>query len=74
MFIGAPKRKPWTEREKTAVMKRMQQFIALRKVPRMDDCLKCVSKESTVLNNRSWKDVKYFVYNKIQNIKKRLRL
>ncbi|XP_067352979.1 uncharacterized protein [Channa argus] len=65
-------RRPWTEQEKTAVQKNMAKFVALRRVPAKNDCLLCIGKASPVLSARTWKDVKYFVYNEIVKIKRKL--
>ena len=49
-FIGAKiqVKRPWTDREKDAVQRRMAKFIALKKVPGKKDCLLCIGKESPV--------------------------
>lgn len=39
--------------------------MTLGRVPGKKDCDACLTKEK-VLNQRSWKDVKNFVYNSIQ--------
>lgn len=72
--VKIPGKRPWNEKEKTAVKRRMTKFIALKKVPGKDECLMCIAKESPVLSARSWKDVKYFVYNEIAKVKKKLAL
>lgn len=75
-FIGAKiqVKRPWTDREKNAVQRRMAKFIALKKVPGKNDCQLCIGKESPVLCTRTWKDIKYFVYNEIIKIKRKLDL
>ncbi|XP_049895877.1 uncharacterized protein LOC126387392 [Epinephelus moara] len=65
-------KRPWSVEERTAVQRRMTKFVALRKVPAKNDCLLCIEKESPVLSTRTWKDVKYFVYNEIVKVKKKL--
>ncbi|XP_008288938.1 transcriptional regulator ATRX homolog [Stegastes partitus] len=65
-------KRPWTKEEKDAVQQRMTKFIALKKVPAKHDCLLCISKVSPVLSTRTWKDVKYFVYNEIIKTKRKL--
>ncbi|KAL7372217.1 hypothetical protein ABVT39_012227 [Epinephelus coioides] len=65
-------KRPWSVEERTAVLQRMTKFVALRKVPAKNDCLLCIKKESPVLSTRTWKDVKYFVYNEIVKVKKKL--
>ncbi|XP_074548966.1 uncharacterized protein LOC141807087 [Halichoeres trimaculatus] len=66
-------KRPWTEKERNAVKRRLTKFIALKKVPAKQDCLMCIAKESPALKARTWKDVKYFVYNEIVKIKRRLK-
>ncbi|KAL7404643.1 hypothetical protein ABVT39_017549 [Epinephelus coioides] len=65
-------RRRWSAEGRTAVQRRMAQFVALRKVPAKNDCLLCIEKEFPVLSTRTWKDVKYFVYNKILKVEKML--
>jgi hypothetical protein len=50
----------------------MAKFISLRRVPAKTDCMLCIAKESPVLSNRTWRDVKYYVHNAIVKIKKKL--
>ncbi|XP_049431857.1 protein starmaker-like [Epinephelus fuscoguttatus] len=72
---GVPKvrtRRRWSFEERTAVQRRMARFVALRKVPAKNDCLLCIEKESPVLSTRTWKDVKYCVYNEILKVEKML--
>lgn len=65
-------KRPWTDEEKKAVKRQMAKFIALRKVPGKNDCALCIGMESPVLRTRTWKDIKYFVYNEIIKIKRQL--
>ncbi|KAM7376091.1 hypothetical protein PAMP_020170 [Pampus punctatissimus] len=65
-------KRPWTNQERSAVQRGMAKFIALKKVPGKTDCLLCIGKESPVLRTRTWKDIKYFVYNEIVKIKRKL--
>ncbi|XP_034545263.1 RNA polymerase-associated protein LEO1-like [Notolabrus celidotus] len=67
-------KRPWTDKERTAVKRRLAKFIALKKVPAKQDCLMCIGQESSVLRTRTWKDVKYFVYNEIIKVKRKLAL
>ncbi|KAJ8365031.1 hypothetical protein SKAU_G00138620 [Synaphobranchus kaupii] len=70
----APKvqlKRPWSEAERTAVNKRLGKFIAERRVPGKEDCVKCITQEKS-LDQRSWKDVKNFVYNTIVTLNRRL--
>nr|XP_024661063.1 uncharacterized protein LOC112436092 isoform X1 [Maylandia zebra] len=63
-------KKPWSEAEKTAVQRRLGKFVAERKVPKKEHCMKCLEAEKD-LANRSWKDVKNFVYNTIVTLNRR---
>ncbi|XP_041845828.1 uncharacterized protein LOC121642870 isoform X1 [Melanotaenia boesemani] len=72
MEVKKQGKRPWTDKERTAVKRQLAKFIALKKVPAKEDCMMCICKESPVLRTRSWKDVKYFVYNEIVKIKKKL--
>ncbi|CAK6964052.1 uncharacterized protein LOC104929912 isoform X8 [Scomber scombrus] len=65
-------KRPWTDQEKIVVQRRMTKFIALKKVPGKNDCMLCIGKESPVLSTRTWKDIKYFVYNEIIKAKRKL--
>lgn len=60
-------RRPWSDAEKNAVNKHLAKFMAERRVPGKDDCLRCI-KEEEVLGQRSWKDVKNFVHNTIATL------
>ncbi len=57
-------KRPWCEEERRAVNKHLARFVAERRVPGKADCMKCLEEEK-VLKERSWKDVKNFVYNTI---------
>lgn len=65
-------KRSWTPQERSAVKRRLTKFIALKKVPTKQDCLMCIAKESPALRARTWKDVKYYVYNEILKIKRKL--
>ena len=67
-------KRPWTSQEKAAVQRNMSKFISLRRVPAKYDCQICIEKESPVLCSRTWKDVKYFVYNQIVKIKRKVAI
>ncbi|XP_031147359.1 uncharacterized protein LOC116044389 isoform X4 [Sander lucioperca] len=55
-------KRPWSEAERSAVNKHMAKFMAERRVPGKEHCMRCI-KEEEALGQRSWKDVKNFVYN-----------
>ncbi|XP_029987175.1 uncharacterized protein LOC115417411 isoform X2 [Sphaeramia orbicularis] len=63
-------KRPWTEKEKSAVNKHLGRFVGERKVPGKKDCTACIEQERA-LAQRSWKDVKNFVYNTIVAHKRR---
>ncbi|XP_029985631.1 uncharacterized protein LOC115416058 isoform X4 [Sphaeramia orbicularis] len=63
-------KRPWTEKEKSAVNKHLGRFVEERKVPGKKDCTACIEQERA-LAQRSWKDVKNFVYNTIVAHKRR---
>ncbi|XP_058229970.1 uncharacterized protein LOC131342774 isoform X4 [Hemibagrus wyckioides] len=63
-------KRPWSEVETRAVDKHLGRFMAERRVPRKADCMICVKAEKS-LAQRSWKDVKNFVYNRIVTLNRR---
>ncbi|XP_077435661.1 M-phase phosphoprotein 8 isoform X2 [Vanacampus margaritifer] len=64
------KRRPWNEREQAAVKHRMSDFLKRMKVPGKKDCNACIAAEPD-LAGRSWTDVKNYVHNSIQTIRRR---
>ncbi|XP_061074219.1 uncharacterized protein LOC133108596 [Conger conger] len=71
VLLKPQKKKPWSDAEQTAVKSGLCRFIAQRKVPGKEDCEACLRAKPGILRNRSWKDVKYYVYNTIQSNRKR---
>ncbi|XP_051938295.1 M-phase phosphoprotein 8 isoform X1 [Hippocampus zosterae] len=67
---AAPKRRPWSECEQAAVKHRMSDFIRRMKVPGKKDCNACIAAEAD-LAGRSWTDVKNYVHNSIQTMRRR---
>ncbi|XP_043242757.1 uncharacterized protein LOC122392210 [Amphibalanus amphitrite] len=69
--VGRPnyKRRPWSQEEKEAVERRMNWFVRKLVVPGLDYC-RAALKEEPVLSSRTWRDVKYCVYNMIQRRKR----
>ncbi|XP_044078404.1 uncharacterized protein LOC122888253 [Siniperca chuatsi] len=63
-------KRPWSEAERTAVNKQLGKFMAERRVPGKEDCVKCITQEKS-LDQKSWKDVKNFVYNTIVTLNRR---
>ncbi|XP_026227805.1 uncharacterized protein LOC113170104 isoform X2 [Anabas testudineus] len=67
---SAKGKRPWTEPERRAVKKHLGRFIAERRVPGKEQCITCLTEEE-VLGQRSWKDVKNFVNNRIVTLNRR---
>lgn len=73
LFVGSPKvtiKRPWTDKEKTAVRKRLSAFMDQRRVPGKEDCVQCLKQEKALVE-RSWKDVKNFVHNTIVTLNRK---
>ncbi|XP_059198196.1 M-phase phosphoprotein 8 isoform X2 [Centropristis striata] len=60
----------WSEEEQAAVRRQLGDFCKLVKVPGKKDCDACLAAEPA-LNSRTWREVKYFVHNSIQSMKRR---
>lgn len=60
----------WSEEEQAAVRRQFGDFSKLMKVPGKKDCDACLVSEPA-LNSRTWREVKYFVHNSIQSLKRR---
>lgn len=60
----------WSEEEQAAVRRQFGDFCKLAKVPGKRDCDACLAAEP-VLSNRTWREVKYFVHNSIQSMRKK---
>ena len=52
----------------------MNRFITSGVVPAKHDCDKCLNAEPDALKNRNWQNLKFYVYNRITNYKKKLQL
>lgn len=57
-------KKHWSKEEKDTVLKYFENEINLKIAPKKTKCEKCIA-ENNVLRNRSWKHIKYWVYNVI---------
>ncbi|XP_045910809.1 M-phase phosphoprotein 8 isoform X1 [Micropterus dolomieu] len=66
----ALKRRPWSEREQAAVKRYLSEFINGMKVPGKKECNACIAAEPD-LGGRSWTDVKNYVHNTLQTIRRR---
>ncbi|XP_075967677.1 M-phase phosphoprotein 8 isoform X1 [Anarhichas minor] len=60
----------WSKEEQAAVRRQLGDFCKLVKVPGKKDCDACLAAEPA-LNSRTWREVKYFVHNTIQSMKRR---
>lgn len=60
----------WSEEEQAAVRRQFGDFCRLVKVPGKKDCDACLAAEPA-LSTRTWREVKYFVHNSIQSLKRR---
>jgi len=67
------KRTAWTPEEVQAVERHLNTFIKSFTVPGKYDCDKCLEAEPVALKNRTWKNVKFFVHNRITTNKKKLQ-
>ncbi|XP_028446575.1 M-phase phosphoprotein 8 isoform X1 [Perca flavescens] len=67
---AALKRRPWNEREQAAVKRYLSEFITGLKVPGKKECNACIAAEPD-LGGRSWTDVKNYVHNTLQTIRRR---
>lgn len=61
---------PWSLKEKEVTLKFFRRHIKKATVPNMADVELCKQETNNVLKNRSWRQIKYFVYNQIKKVKK----
>uniref|UniRef100_A0A3B4Z8R6 M-phase phosphoprotein 8 n=1 Tax=Stegastes partitus TaxID=144197 RepID=A0A3B4Z8R6_9TELE len=66
----ALKRRPWSEKEQAAVKRYLSDFITRMKVPGKKECNACIAAEPD-LGGRSWTDVKNYVHNTLQTVRRR---
>ncbi|XP_076139300.1 uncharacterized protein LOC143138451 [Alosa pseudoharengus] len=66
-----PKRK-WETKEVEAIEKHLSTFLKSLRVPGKLDCVRCLEAEPTALKNRNWQAIKFFVYNRIVSLKRKL--
>ncbi len=72
-FVEPPKatlRRQWSDAESMAVKKHLGKYLAERRVPGKEDCLRTIKAEKA-LRGRSWRNVKDYVYNKIVTLNRR---
>uniref|UniRef100_A0A8C6UCR7 Chromo domain-containing protein n=1 Tax=Neogobius melanostomus TaxID=47308 RepID=A0A8C6UCR7_9GOBI len=67
---SAVKRRPWSEQEQAAVKRFLSEFITKMKVPGKKECNACLVAEPD-LCRRSWTDIKNFVHNTLQTLRRR---
>ncbi|XP_028249102.1 M-phase phosphoprotein 8 isoform X2 [Parambassis ranga] len=67
---AALKRRPWSEKEQAAVRHYLSEFITRMKVPGKRECNACIAAEPD-LRERSWTDVKNYVHNTLQTMRRR---
>ncbi|XP_016306167.1 uncharacterized protein LOC107661199 isoform X2 [Sinocyclocheilus anshuiensis] len=67
------RKNPWQQTEVQAVERHMMRFITSFTVPAKSDCEKCLKAEPQALKYRDWKNVKFFIYNRITAYKKSLQ-
>ncbi|KAK9966117.1 hypothetical protein ABG768_003245 [Culter alburnus] len=67
------RKKPWQQTEVQAVERHMMHFITSCTVPAKSDCEKCLKAEPEALKNRDWKNLKFFIYNRITAYKRNLQ-
>lgn len=59
-----PKKVPWTDEERAAVMRHLGNYIIMQKLPGKEAIQAVIIKENC-LKNRTWKNIKDFVRNRI---------
>ncbi|XP_054874448.1 uncharacterized protein LOC118470783 isoform X2 [Amphiprion ocellaris] len=64
------KKTPWQQTEVQAVERHMKRFITSFTVPTKSDCEKCLHAEPEALQKRDWKNLKFYIYNRITAYKK----
>ncbi|XP_023806626.1 M-phase phosphoprotein 8 isoform X3 [Oryzias latipes] len=64
------KRRPWSEKEQAAVKHYLSEFISSMKVPGKKECNACIAAEPD-LEERSWTDVKNYIHNTLQTLRRR---
>lgn len=70
MLLFVSVKRPWSSTGSTAVLKYFQHKIKIKTVPNKEDCLKCIDASKDALSQRSWRDIKYYVYNYIKKTNK----
>ena len=69
IFAGSH-RKKWRAEEHEVVLQHFEKDIRLLRVPGKRDCELC-KKKNPLLQNRTWSDIKFHVYNRVQILRKK---
>uniref|UniRef100_A0A3B4ZW97 Si:ch73-211l13.2 n=1 Tax=Stegastes partitus TaxID=144197 RepID=A0A3B4ZW97_9TELE len=68
--VDTRKKTPWQQTEVQAVERHMNKFIISCTLPAKTDCERCLKAEPEALKNRDWKNLKFYIYNRITAYKK----
>ncbi|XP_070205527.1 uncharacterized protein [Littorina saxatilis] len=63
-------KRPWTKDQKEAIHRHLSHCLVLNRVPQKHEAEQALASEKT-LRGRTWKDVKYFVYNLLKKENKK---
>nr|XP_049575195.1 uncharacterized protein LOC125968056 isoform X1 [Syngnathus scovelli]XP_049589629.1 uncharacterized protein LOC125977309 isoform X1 [Syngnathus scovelli]XP_049591303.1 uncharacterized protein LOC125978199 [Syngnathus scovelli]XP_049591304.1 uncharacterized protein LOC125978199 [Syngnathus scovelli]XP_049591305.1 uncharacterized protein LOC125978200 [Syngnathus scovelli] len=64
-------RRPWSKTEKNIIQCHLKQFLTEMRVPRKEDCEKCLNENPSLKDHgRDWKAIKFFVHNKIASLRR----
>ncbi|TRY88421.1 hypothetical protein DNTS_018320 [Danionella cerebrum] len=66
-------KRPWLPLEVAAVERHMSGFISSLTVPAKNDCDLCLQAEPQALSRRDWRNVKFYIHNRILALKRNLR-
>ena len=58
----------WTTKENAAIWREFKQHIIKKKVPGKEECEAAMASSKPILDGRSWKSIKFKVYNIIQGV------
>ena len=65
---AARERRMWTAEKKDAIKRQLSHYLVFNKVPQKHEAEKARACEPE-LKNRSWRDIKYYVYNQLKKTK-----
>jgi len=72
-FPASTTKRQWTPEEKDAVITFFRSAIKKNIIPRKEDCEKCQSQNSG-LERRSWREIKYYVYNYCKKVRQNVAI